>query len=137
MKKILVIDAQGGGIGKQLVTELAKIKNEKEIEIIAVGTNSVATAQMIKAGADQGATGENSVIVTSKMADVITGPVGIVIADSMLGEITDKMATAVGKSDACKVLIPINHCNNFVVGIENTNMKVLIGKAVDKIKDLV
>ena len=136
MKKILVIDAQGGGIGKQLVTELAKLKNENDIEILAVGTNSAATAQMLKAGADQGATGENSVVVASKMADIVTGPIGIVIADSMLGEITDKMATAIGKSDACKVLIPINHCSNYVVGIENTNMKVLIAKAVERIIEL-
>lgn len=133
MKKILVIDAQGGGVGKQLVTELAKLKSEYDIEVLAVGTNSAATAQMLKAGADQAATGENSVVVASRQADIIAGPIGIVIADSMLGEITDTMAVAIGKSDACKVLIPINHCSNYVVGAENVSIKVLIGKAVERI----
>ena len=91
---ILVIDGQGGQLGGQMIKLLQG--NFPELNIIAVGTNATATASMIKAGANQGATGENPVIVASRKADVIIGPVGIVIADSLLGEITPKMAVAVG-----------------------------------------
>ena len=96
--KVLVIDGQGGGLGRQLVTALKAYA--PDIEVLAVGTNSTATNAMLKAGADQAATGENSVLAASRQADVIMGPVGIVIADSMLGEITPAMAVAVGQSTA-------------------------------------
>ena len=111
----LVIDAQGGGIGKQLV---AAIKRDlPEIEITAVGTNSVATGAMLKAGADQAATGENAVIVASRRAEVILGPLGIVIADALLGEITPAMAQAVGQAEARRILIPVGRCENLVAGV--------------------
>ena len=100
--KITVIDAQGGGIGKQLV--MAIRDNFPDYNITAVGTNSAATAAMLKAGAHRAATGENSVVVASREADIITGPIGIVIADSMLGEITANMAVAIGRSRAKKIL---------------------------------
>lgn len=132
MKKVLVIDAQGGGIGKQLISELKKA--DLNIEIIAVGTNSIATEQMLKAGADHAATGENPVLVNSRSADYILGPIGIVIADSMYGEITPKMACAIGQSTASKILIPINHCDNYIVGVPVNNVKSLIGEAVEKLK---
>lgn len=135
MKKVLVIDAQGGGIGKQLVMEIKKAG--LNVEITAVGTNSIATEQMLKAGADHAATGENPVLVNSRYADVIIGPVGIVIADSMYGEITPKMACAVGQSSAARILIPMNHCENYIVGVPNTNVKLLIQEAVEKIGHLV
>ena len=132
--RILVIDAQGGGVGKQLV---AAIKQElPEAELIAVGTNSTATAAMLKAGADSAATGENSVIVCSRNADVIVGPIGIVIADSLLGEITPAMAAAVSGSGAVRVLIPFSHCNNFIVGVSEMNTKSLINEAVKKVVSL-
>lgn len=125
---ILIVDAQGGGVGKQLITAVkAAIP---EAKILAVGANSVATSQMLKAGADEAATGENPVVVASRKADVIMGPIGIVIADSMNGEITPKMATAIGQSDARKILIPLNTCNNIVAGVEDKNLKVLINDAV-------
>jgi len=134
MKKIMVIDAQGGGIGKQLVGMIRE-KN-LSVEILAVGTNSIATSSMLKAGATHAACGENSVIVGARTSDVILGPIGIVIADSMYGEITPAMASAIGQSTASKILIPINHCDNYVVGVDNLNMKELLGEAVNKLIDL-
>lgn len=131
---ILVIDAQGGGIGSQLVSAIKKAA--PDLLVTAVGTNSLATSAMLKAGADCGATGENAVIVGCRNADIIVGPVGIVIADAMLGEVTPAMALAVGQSDAKKLLIPINHCSNIVVGVADLNIRGLIREAVERIKDL-
>lgn len=125
---ILVIDAQGGGIGKQLV---ARIKKEYPSEtVIAVGTNSIATAAMIKAGADQGATGENSVIVACRTADIIIGPVGIVITDAMLGEITETIAQTIAKAKATRILIPFNMCDTMIAGIADTSTGSLIDAAM-------
>ncbi len=128
MKKILVIDAQGGGIGRQVVTEL--LKRNVPAEIIAVGTNTAATAAMVKAGASHAATGENPVVVCSRTADLIIGPIGIIIADSMYGEITPKMAAAVGQSSAHKILIPVTNCGNYVAGVRELSMKAYIEDAV-------
>ncbi|MCI9525810.1 MAG: DUF3842 family protein [Lachnospiraceae bacterium] len=119
--QILVIDAQGGGIGRQIVAAIHK--NIPNATVTAVGTNTAATTAMLKAGADHGATGENAVIVGARKADVIIGPIGIVIADSLFGEITPAMAIAVGKSDAKRILIPVNHCDNIVAGTRELNMK--------------
>lgn len=133
--KVLVIDGQGGGLGKQLV---AAVKTcDPDIEIVAVGTNSTATNVMLKAGADQAATGENSVVTVCRGADVIMGPVGIVIADAMLGEITPRMAQAVGQSAAKRILIPVNLCDNIVVGIENMSMGRRVECAVDALKEII
>lgn len=129
--KILIIDAQGGGIGKQLITEIKK--NIPGADITAVGTNTVATSAMLKAGADRAATGENAVVVNSRRADVIIGPVGIVIADAMLGEITPKMANAVAQSDAKRILIPVNHCDNIVVGVADLNIGKLIQAVIEEL----
>ena len=101
--------------------------------VLAVGTNSVATANMLKAGADAGATGENPVLTACRKADVIVGPVGIVIADSMLGEITPKMAEAIAQSSAKRILIPYNHCGNIIVGISGMSMSALIRLTVEEI----
>ena len=129
---VLIIDAQGGGIGKQLISE---IKNAfPDFRIMAVGTNSAATMAMLKAGADEAATGENPVVVASKKADVIIGPIGIVIADSMLGEITPRMALSVAQSSAKRILIPFNQCNNTVVGVANANINTLVHSAVDELR---
>ena len=125
---ILIIDAQGGGIGRQLV---AAIKgNIADAVVTAVGTNTVATSAMLKAGADYGATGENAVVVNSRRADVIVGPVGIVIADALLGEITPAMAKAVAQSRGKRILIPINHCDNIAVGVSDLNIGKLIQEVV-------
>lgn len=131
---ILVIDGQGGGLGRQLIQELKeKCPNA---EIVAVGTNSMATSAMLKAGAKLAATGENAVIVCSKKADVIVGPIGIVIADSMLGEITPAMAAAIGKSRAKRVLIPMNVCDNIIVGVSAQPVSTHVKDAVRIISDM-
>lgn len=131
---ILVMDAQGGGLGKQLIT---KIKNEyPDVHILAVGTNTIATSAMIKAGADEAATGENSVVVASKQADIIIGPIGIVVADSMLGEITPTMARAIAQSGAKRILIPFNSCQNYIAGVGDLNTGRLVEDAVAYLKKL-
>ncbi|MCI8869984.1 MAG: DUF3842 family protein [Lawsonibacter sp.] len=133
MPRILVIDAQGGGIGRQLVSALKK--ELPQAHITAVGANSLAASAMLKAGADAAATGENAVAVACRRADVIAGPIGIVIADALLGEITPAMACAVGQSSAKRILIPVNHCDNIVVGVPDLNLSRLIQEAVARIKD--
>ena len=130
---ILVVDGQGGGLGL-LVRELKGAF--PQAEIAAVGTNSTAANAMMKAGADFAATGENAVVVNCRHADIIVGAVGIVIADSMWGEITPRMAQAVGQSDARRVLIPINLCSNLVVGVAEMSMSKLVQAAVDTVRRL-
>ena len=129
---LLVIDAQGGGVGKQLVTAIKR--DFPDVEITAVGTNSVATGAMLKAGADHGAAGENAVIVGARKADIIAGPIGIVIADSLYGEITPKMALAVAQSNAKRILIPFNHCDNIIAGVSDLSVGKLIQSAVEEIR---
>ena len=132
---LLVIDGQGGQLGSQIIKAIRTRYND--INIIAVGTNATATTSMIKAGANQGATGENPVIVVSRKADVIIGPIGIVIADSLLGEITPKMAVAVGQSNATKILIPINKCENLVAGVPNLTTTALIDDTLNKLQEII
>lgn len=133
--KILIVDGQGGGIGKQLV---ACIKQQlPSLVITAVGTNTAATAAMLKAGADNGATGENAVIVNSKKADFIVGPIGIVVADAMLGEITPAMAAAIAQSNAKRILIPVNNCDNIIAGMPEKSMSALVQSAVNEIAKFV
>ena len=133
-KKILIIDGQGGMLGRQLVEAVRKAV--PEAEITAVGTNSTATSNMLKAGAHQAATGENAVLVGVRRADIIAGPVGIVIADSLLGEITPAMATAAGQSDAYKILLPVNKCHNIIVGTGGHSTSEIIAEAVEKIREI-
>lgn len=129
--KILVIDGQGGNLGKQLCKMLLeRLPNAK---IRAVGTNSLATESMLKTGISEAATGENAVIVGAKWADIIIGPIGIVIADALLGEVTSKMATAVGSAEAKRILIPMNKCDTIVAGIDNIPTSSLIESAIQKI----
>ncbi len=131
MKKIIVIDGQGGNIGKQLVK---RIREElPDAYIRAVGTNSIATGNMIKAGADEAATGENAVIVAARDADIITGPVGIVVADALLGEVSSAMAKAVSDSKAIKVLIPVNKCDILIAGVKDKSISELIEAAIRQI----
>lgn len=125
---ILVVDGQGGGLGRQLVSALRQAC--PTAHLTAVGTNSLATGIMLKAGAHQAATGENAVVVACRRADVIVGPVGIAIVDSLLGEITPAMALAVGQSMAKRVLIPVNLCDNFIVGVPDQSMGKLVQSAV-------
>jgi prephenate dehydrogenase len=125
---ILVIDGQGGRMGAALTEQ---IKNTfPKAEIIAVGTNSMATAAMLRAGADAAATGENPVIVNSKWADVIVGPIGIISANALLGEITPKMAAAVSESTAKKILLPVSRCAITVVGVQEKTLAEYVHDAV-------
>ena len=132
--KVLVIDGQGGGLGRQLVSALAAAC--PEAELTAVGTNSLAANAMLKAGASRAATGENAVVVNCRHADVIVGPIGIVIADALLGEITPAMAAAVCQSGAKRVLVPINHCENYGVGVPDQPVSQLVAAAAQKVKEL-
>lgn len=132
--KVLVIDGQGGGLGRQLASALAAAC--PEAELTAVGTNSLAANAMLKAGASRAATGENAVVVNCRRADVIVGPIGIVIADALLGEITPAMAAAVCQSGAKRVLVPINHCENYVVGVPDQPVSQLVAAAAQKVKEL-
>ena len=132
--KVLVIDGQGGGLGRQLVSALAAAC--PEAELTAVGTNSLAANAMLKAGASRAATGENAVVVNCRRADIIVGPIGIVIADALLGEITPAMAAAVCQSGARRVLVPINHCENYVVSVPDQPVSQLVAAAAQKVKEL-
>ncbi len=130
--KLVVIDGQGGRLGKLLVET---VKSEcPGYEIVAIGTNSTATSAMMKAGAEQGATGENPVIVACRDADVIAGPIGILAADSLLGEVTPAMAVAIGRSGALKLLLPVSHCNNQVVGVKTQSMGDMVKEAAEALK---
>lgn len=133
--KIIVIDGQGGNIGKQIVKSIRD--SFPDVYIRAIGTNSVATSNMLKAGANEAATGENAVIVGSRSADLIVGPIGIIVPDALLGEVTPEMAMAVGKSDAEKVLIPLNKCDVLVAGIDNKSTGELLEDAIKKIHAII
>ncbi|MBQ3532715.1 MAG: DUF3842 family protein [Oscillospiraceae bacterium] len=131
---ILVIDGQGGNIGRQLVKMIAQ--RFPQAQLTAVGTNSSATANMMKGGASAGATGENAVKVGCRKADIIVGPLGIVVADSLLGEVTAEMAVAVARSEAVKILIPLNRCDNLVAGVGEVSTAQLLEDAMEKISVL-
>ena len=133
--KVLIIDGQGGKMGQMIIERIKSIGIP--CELIAIGTNSIATSAMLKAGADAGATGENPVLVTSGDADVIIGPIGIIAADSLLGEVTPAMAVAVGRSSAKKLLLPVNLCNNIIVGTGTMPLAKLISEAVDELAKII
>ena len=133
--KIIVIDGQGGNIGKQLVKSIREAF--PDVYIRAIGTNSTATSNMLKAGADEGATGENAVMVGCKNADIIVGPVGIVIADALLGEVSKKMANAIAASNATKILIPLNKCDVIVAGVKDKSTNDLLTDAIDQLHAII
>ena len=131
--KILVIDGMGGGIGKSIIEH---IKDQLGgTEITAVGTNSIATSAMIKAGATRGATGENAIIYNCEKADFIIGAIGIIFANSLHGEISPKMAAAVSSSPAHKILLPIEKCSVTVLGVAEKPIQSYMSEIVKKIKD--
>lgn len=132
--KILIIDGQGGGIGKALVERLrARLP---EAELLAVGANAIATSAMLRAGANAAATGENAVIVCARDADIIAGPIGIVLKDAMMGEITAAMAAAVASSPAQRVLIPVLRCSTYVAGTQGVPLQKLLEDAVEQVAAL-
>ena len=131
-KIIMVLDAQGGGLGKQLISMIKK--TQPDVHLIAVGTNTAATGAMLKAGADEAVTGENAARVVSRKADIIIGPVGMVIADAMLGEITPMIALSIAQSDAKRIMIPFNSCDNYIAGVSDFSTGHLIADAVNRLK---
>ena len=131
MKKICVIDGQGGGIGSAIIKKM-KYTFGESIEIIALGTNAIATAQMIKARANRGASGENSIVQTVQLVDVIIGPIGIIMAHAMLGEVTPAMAEAVSRSPARKILLRLSQENIEIAGVENIPLPRLIDELIEQ-----
>jgi len=131
---VLIIDGQGGNLGRMLTRRLKEAM--PQLDVTVVGTNSTATENMLKGGADRAATGENAVVVNARRARIIAGPLGIVIADALLGEVTPAMAQAVGQSDAVRVLIPMNRCDTLVAGAAEKPMGELIEDAVRRITAL-
>lgn len=131
--KIAVIDGQGGGIGKIIVEKLRKELPETS-HIVALGTNSAATVLMLRAGANDGATGENAIVYNATKVDIIVGVIGIIAANAMMGELTPLMAKAISESPAKKVLIPLNRCNIEIAGVVNESLPQLIDRAVAIVK---
>lgn len=132
---VTIIDGQGGMLGAQLVKEITA--RFPAVALTAIGTNASATSAMIKAGARQAATGENPVAVACRRADVIIGPIGIVIADSLLGEVTPTMALAVAQADATRILIPMNRCDNLVAGVTDSSTSALIEDVIAKLGKII
>lgn len=132
--RIAVIDGQGGGIGKHVVEKLRRELPE-DIEIIALGTNALATAAMLKAGANEGASGENAIVFNAGRVDLITGPVGIMMANAMLGEVTAKMAEAVAGSQAHKIILPVTRDDLEIAGYKSEPLPHLIADLVSRIKE--
>ncbi len=138
MKNVLIVDGQGGRIGRAIAERLAERLDPERpaFTLTAAGSNAMATANMLKGAAGmKGATGENAVIVCARRADVIVGPIGIIIADAMLGEITPAMATALSSADAVRVLIPMNRtqCENYVVGVRDNSLTALLDEAAETV----
>ena len=131
---VLVLDGQGGRLGKQLVKEI--LTRFPDCDLLAVGTNSMATESMLKAGAPRAATGENAVVLACRRADVIVGPVGMVIADALLGEVTPAMAQAVGQSGAIRILLPSDKCETYIAGTGGRTMSALIEDAMAKLAEV-
>jgi len=133
--KITIIDGQGGRMGRSVIEQLKKL--HPDLPLYAIGTNSIATAAMLKAGEDYGATGENPCIVNAEDSDIIIGPIGIVFANALLGEITPAIAAAIGASKAFKILIPVNRCNHYIVGCTETSLSESIRQVCEKVEFLV
>ena len=129
----MVMDGQGGGIGRAIIKRLRETFGE-EVEILALGTNSAATSQMMKAGANRGATGENAIIKTAPEMDIIIGPLAIIMANSMMGEVTPGMSKAISSSNALKILIPLTQEMVEIVGISGEPLPHLIDQVIEIIK---
>ena len=131
---ILIIDGQGGKLGRMLVERVLAVY--PDAALTAVGTNTAATTSMLKAGARLAATGENAVLVAARKAQIILGPIGIVIADSMYGEITPQMALAVAQSAATRILIPFTHCDHLIAGTQGLTLTDMVEDAMQKLGQL-
>lgn len=131
--RIAVIDGQGGGMGKVIVAKLRQSLRD-QVEILALGTNSLATSAMLKAGANEGATGPNAIVFNVDKVDLIVGSLSIIVANSMLGELTPEMANAIAASPAGKMLIPIHRSNIEVIGVQSEPLPHLVEAMLDRIK---
>lgn len=134
--KIAVIDGQGGGIGKVIIDKV-RLSFGERVSIIALGTNSLATAAMLKAGANECATGENAIVVNVQKVDIIMGSIAIMVSDSLTGELTQAMANAITKSNAAKVLIPLNKCSIYIAGTINQPLPHYIDDSIKIIKEII
>lgn len=132
--KVVVIDGQSGRMGQLLISRIRAA--DLPCEILAIGTNALATSAMLKAGADAVATGENPILVACRTAEIIAGPIGILSADALLGEITPAMAVAIGQSSAKKLLLPVNQCNHIVVGAQPLPLSKLMDEAVELLRSM-
>ncbi len=132
--RVTVVDGKGGGIGKAIVTQLREIFGE-EMVIVALGTNALATSLMLKAGANEGASGENAIVINAPRTEIIIGTIGIVCANSMMGELTPAMARAIAESPAKKILIPLNRYNIQVAGVKGMPLPHYIGEAMELVKN--
>lgn len=133
--KIVIIDGQGGKLGQQIADGICKANID--CELLGIGTNSAATSALLKGGVHNGATGENPVLVACRDADIIIGPIGIISADSLFGEITPAMAIAIGQSNALKLLLPVSHCDNQVIGVKHMTMSEMINETITKINEYI
>ena len=133
MINVAVVDGQGGGIGRAIVEKVKKAF--PELNVIALGTNAVATGQMLKAGADEGATGENAIIHNMQHVDIVLGVIGILTENSMMGELSPAMASAIGGSHTYKILIPINRCHIHVVSVGDVSLGEHIDNAIDALSE--
>ena len=134
MKKVVVIDGRSGRTGQLFIERIRAAR--LPCELIAIGTNAIATSAMLKGGAEAGATGENPVVVACHTADIIAGPIGILAADSLMGEITPAMAVAIGQSSATKLLFPVSHCSNVVVGTQSLTLSKMLDEAVELLRSM-
>ena len=130
-RRVLVLDGQGGGIGAQLV-RLLRPRLPEDCELLCLGTNVLATSAMLKAGGSQGATGENAIVYQAARAELILGPIGIIMANGILGEVSPTMAAAVSGSDAVKILIPSTTCGIHVAGTENCRLDEYLRRAIEQ-----
>lgn len=133
--RIAVVDGQGGGIGRALVEKLRQTFSDR-VAVLALGTNAFATSAMLKVGADEGATGENAIVHNAARVDIILGPIGIIVANSMFGELTPLMAKAIGESAARKFLIPVSRCNIQIAGIESRTLPQYADQVIAWVADL-
>ena len=133
--KLMVVDGQGGGIGATIIKGLREAIGE-EAEILALGTNTIATSMMMKAGANRGATGENAIVQTSPRVDIIIGPLAIIISNAMMGELTPGIAAAISSSRARKILVPITQENVKIVGLTGEPFPHLVEQAIQLIKEI-
>ena len=133
--RLAVIDGQGGGIGATIIKGIRQIIGQ-ELEVLALGTNSAATIRMMRAGANRGATGENAIVLTCQKVDIIIGPIGIIMANSMMGEVTERMAAAITSCDARKILLPLTQENVVVIGTSTDPLPHLVEAGIKMIKEL-